>query len=715
MEWLTFICANTFGNPTETWNDLVSANPSSIFAYVGELISNKQFHMLLQESDIIQFLIDFTKTNGKNDYLMEELTKCGLKILFSVDALPLFKLLGNEIRDAWIKHFKKEYSGLVDISNELDFIKHNLFTLYNIDVAPNGYVSKILFILIPDNMFTNMMLKNKNSNYEKKELLGILHEKSIDQQYFPKLDKLLEIVNIDDPRLCLTLRAILETENNQNQLQVLRFLKNNVSLDVDEGENDCLYELIRSLPQLLVQLIFCPKQCWYDNDKSPCLSRKTNNWWGYLLPQWRCNSFCSESIHSVQCSRFAMPNETTCLWHKNNPIFFREKGKQKRMQLVRYYESNTRSTDVLPEHYNNATAALVRYPQTHRVVNPMQILAPQSSRKYATKPKGYYIPIIRYQSLYYSKTKKPEKKYCGTFLFYEPESNVYLYLGEKKTLFFASKIHAWYELYQKWKVIKPNVVLKSETNPDDLFLDHVVDNHEILLDYINKYKEKTGCCLMPAQDTWPDLLRYRYFAYFLSTLDFDVNWHNVAIPFFFPSEYAYGYNQGGVGNFDDLDQDICIMARDLGYDNLVLQHEIGSKDCVTEILHTSQDVSSTLFTIDRVVVNLNDFTTNGNIATNYPKIWFPKDNGIIYIDKSENATKIPCDNEHFQRAFYNWDYQFTKPDVGPPDICQPISEFKIEKQDTSIFEKQHFMNVSLSDKEKILKSEPQFEFEEKNV
>jgi hypothetical protein len=68
------------------------------------------------------------------------------------------------------------------------------------------------------------------------------------------------------------------------------------------------------------------------------------------------------------------------------------------------------------------------------------------------------------------------------------------------------------------------------------------------------------------------------------------------LPMFYPTDFTPFLPQGwGVGIFDDLDQPICNMARLLGFDTIVLQHEIGGHACCTKIIHTGDFQASLLY------------------------------------------------------------------------------------------------------------------------
>lgn len=82
--------------------------------------------------------------------------------------------------------------------------------------------------------------------------------------------------------------------------------------------------------------------------------------------------------------------------------------------------------------YHNKKVVMFRYKHTKRPVASMPFVTPQG-------PPGYYLPVVRYEGLYHDKPD-PAESYCGTFYYYEPESNFYIYLGN--CLVAATKYHA---------------------------------------------------------------------------------------------------------------------------------------------------------------------------------------------------------------------------------------------------------------------------------
>jgi len=97
------------------------------------------------------------------------------------------------------------------------------------------------------------------------------------------------------------------------------------------------------------------------------------------------------------------------------------------------------------------------------------------------------------------------------------------------------------------------------------------------------------------------------------------------VPVFYPTQPSTTVGAGeGVGDFDDLDQPICKMAQELHYDVLVLQHEIGTHDCVTEVIITKPE--------REILYVMEDIPTTMEHPQNiYPKIWFPQESGIVSV------------------------------------------------------------------------------------
>lgn len=760
MEWLTYlICKDSLNdsfddlqeerkNITQVWKELTFGLETISVEEILKIVfkNTSTTDLLLQEEDVCRWISSNITRKDKtilDKRMLLKFQKLGTQVYLPDAAYQIYQQIDHLIRNEWIRdikyliaQFKSEHisdENKTKIGRNISFLQYNLKKIFNISILkPENVSENVLYK--PGYLRWKLELLNKNPNIQK--VSDFLHKHISRMKHFvPDLDIALEVLE-KTGEICDLLRDVLKLQHDANHFQVLKFLVRNVLIadatvnNMEDYDNmDCLYELIRSLPPLLVQLMFFSHVYWYDAPKNVCKFRSHGpDLWSYLLPQWRCNAFCDKSIFSTQCPRFAEPGQTVCSWHRENP--------SSDFELVRYYKSNCWNVDALADHYENTKMELLRYAKTHRVINPMETLAPQRQRKYATRPKGFYLPIVRYQNLYHQnpsqeETKKQlpqklqqQKQYCGTFFFYEPESSVYLFLDTQKTAFFATKLHAWMELYKLWSVSvlgdEKTRRLPSTKFPQRKKLEDVFDDHEILQLHLHEYEK--NCKISTTEKFQKNLLRYRYFARFMKEgEDFDKNWHNLVIPLFFPTQYMYkNLQEGGVGDFDQYDQDICIMARDLGYTNLVLQHEIGGHDCVTEILHTGSNVNQFLFTMENVIMKPADFDKDYDAEgfSTFPKIWFPEDNGIVYVNSSELAKKIPCTKTVFAEAFANIDYNYDRPQIGPQEKPTKCSQPSIKFVHNPFSNQpKPFLYDSLRPFNDFhgLRPTPKYEFEEKNV
>lgn len=86
-----------------------------------------------------------------------------------------------------------------------------------------------------------------------------------------------------------------------------------------------------------------------------------------------------------------------------------------------------------------------------------------------------------------------------------------------------------------------------------------------------------------------------------------------------------------IGLHDFLDLDICVMARKLRIDCVILQREIGSMNSVSEILDTRLTTHMALTRITDPDLKLPWFPVQKE--TRYPNTWFPKEHGFV-MDES---------------------------------------------------------------------------------
>jgi hypothetical protein len=174
------------------------------------------------------------------------------------------------------------------------------------------------------------------------------------------------------------------------------------------------------------------------------------------------------------------------------------------------------------------------------------------------------IPVIRYSmtaysSGYYKESGKVGRsdKYCGTFYYWEPQSHIYLIMGQ--SIYFTNKIIALLTLAPK-NLYAGDLVLKfvvmaidhNMANPD---LDDFFDQRDAMIK------------LLSAE---PD--------------------HPITTPYF-TFDSNFNKEQKYIGNIfyaleDEIDQLLCIEARNKGYDTIIFSKMPGSRRIVTEILDT---------------------------------------------------------------------------------------------------------------------------------
>ena len=96
---------------------------------------------------------------------------------------------------------------------------------------------------------------------------------------------------------------------------------------------------------------------------------------------------------------------------------------------------------------------------------------------------------------------------------------------------------------------------------------------------------------------------------------------------FYPSVNNFPDQEIMIGQLDDLDGPICNMAQKLGYDTIIFQHEIGSRDAVTEILDVRRNAPEYENTWE-----INDVLSKPVIPTKFPKVFFPQTSYVTKVD-----------------------------------------------------------------------------------
>lgn len=617
MEWILCLCPSI--EPHLLLEDLQSTNP--------------KFSQIIKKIDrsnpmIFPFLISYINTITFSSFI---------RILLEVYLPPSC----SEFVTALISFDTTIYQHYIDEYKDLN--PKLRFNMQYVQKSQWKEDLKNKSLLIPTNMlkYLDSMKHNRDTEIFEALMYG--------KNYVPYLDRFLMGKIGDNRMICSLLKPQI---SDANLYLLLKFLKNWEPLSLNAQE--CKTVFIQTLPSHTVQILFAPSTCWYDSNLNACENCTSFNWMDYLS-QWRCVALCE---NRRQCFRFSIPNEEFCKFHQIQPI--------QKKYLKRQYQKQLKHEDVKADEYqkdpNDETIDQpMRFHLTNRPITPMTKIVKK------TKPiNGYYIPIIRYEDVYYSEDDtKINEQYCGKFFYYEPESNVYLHLG--KSGLFASKVDAFLQLsylagIRNIKAVK-TFITEYGVNPIDAndflqfsnngkYRTDILDNIKDM-DFI--YENTYGC--VDRRDTafWDNFLTYRFRTVFLSIENFNSKWHNKCIPLFYPTDKQKDLFGNGVADFDFLDQDICKLGLKLGFDTIILQHEIGNHDSVTEIIHTNA-YKDNLYEINNVKISLKQQTI-------YPKIWFPKENGLLKFENGKKKqisvrTDVFANEDFFQN--FSHDLKLTK-------------------------------------------------------
>lgn len=426
--------------------------------------------------------------------------------------------------------------------------------------------------------------------------------------------------------------------------QTLYFVKDWTPASDDAQQ--CKNRFLQALHPIVFQVFFASETCWYDHPDEPCESCVTN---AYLFPiqnQYRCTAICEHAVRKIphtnvyssqtQCLRFAQPDSIFCKQHMNSPT-----KKSFKRQCKDNCPSSDKKKSYKEDPYEELSSNILRYPTTHRPVTDMPHLVQGNigSGTFGPFPEGYYLPVSRLDNLYYSgKHPEEDKLYCGKFFFYERDSSVYLYLG--KSLFVATKVEAYMKLQYLSRSGKQSFRSQNKkafqkafdfTKAPDVNDSKFFANNQYDASVLDDFPSKTistllhSCMADEFFEEYDNWLHFHFQTPFLTLEDsFDCE-YDFCLPVFYPTmEPDPPISYSLVGTFDYLDQPICYLAKSLGFDTIVFQHEIGGHDCVTEIMHTG-DFRKNLF----YITNVPSFVREQVVL---PKIWFPKDDGILHIN-----------------------------------------------------------------------------------
>lgn len=207
----------------------------------------------------------------------------------------------------------------------------------------------------------------------------------------------------------------------------------------------------------------------------------------------------------------------------------------------------------------------------------------------SSSDRGYWLPVIRYPSLYHSAVEASKSKvpYCGTFYFFEPHSPYYLFLGRKFGIF-GSKLHAlWYLLReagktsgQAEKLYQQFADLDKQYRGDLFGADGLFRDVAALLDHnwkVNWARYTTDNDQVPSADK--NFILTQFYNRILQK-DSDpipsvFHRPKQRVSILYPSEPSENWIDWKIGIHDYLDQPICYYARALGYDTVLFQREKG--------------------------------------------------------------------------------------------------------------------------------------------
>ncbi len=384
-----------------------------------------------------------------------------------------------------------------------------------------------------------------------------------------------------------------------------------IQLAIANGPTPACKAFLEAVSQDLLIFAAVPEEMWSDHPSDPCDVKHAFPW--FVTHQ--CLAICDYRANR-QCPRMAMKDSTFCAWHG-------------RAQVTMHIRPMKRSaSDIRPDQYSNRSLNLETYSGTKRFVSGMTFASQPH-----TRPKvGFYLPVLRYEGLYHAY----DPRYCGKFYFYEPESHLHLYLGNSRC--FGSKVHAFVALsMERWPKGPPRHEVWGDVKVHEMrsmgfntFLTHDLEPlFDIIIRSPHVHEAQITECDTYTKGSnpdntkfWDDFILSRYWSVYLS--ESDVPKTVEGLPVMFPTD-----NPGNwavtIGEFDTLDQPICDLAQKLNIDTVIFQHEIGSHDCVSEILDTRADYKDHLYDLGKIV----EMAPQG--PRKYPKIWFPRDDHLVYV------------------------------------------------------------------------------------
>lgn len=454
-----------------------------------------------------------------------------------------------------------------------------------------------------------------------------------------------------------------------------------------------LLRIIRFLHanDLVHQFLFeTQDQCYHENMSACdlCTQDKIiNN--RFYLPQYQCHAICSKQ----RCSRTSVPGFDFCRLHAVRESL----ADRSRSEAVRNHtfiktelsDVNSKKATIDEYDLNSEDGPVDKFVHRHkgskRPINNLGDIKGTND----TIPPGTYLPVYRIEQLYHKPDTVPSQEisngivisnlngsYCGKFFFYERTSQHVLRLGKYHV--FATKVDAFVKLLRLAGdkclldkldlnaiigVVPANdITSKKRSDIQKLIEEVYISNSRNLISSLPLNTTDAQMCLFRVLTSFYPLFAVNkngrpirrsmfrdtnIFDYFHSVilerndaLDTQVN-QNLHI--FYPTILS-GINSHAVqiGQLDDLDQPICKMGRFLGLDTIILQHEIGSKSCVSELLWCGHQNSITV-TLPRDIRSPSKKRKHIDHTDIFNKVWFPFSDNTFHVDEEKNFKAIELD------------------------------------------------------------------------
>lgn len=385
-------------------------------------------------------------------------------------------------------------------------------------------------------------------------------------------------------------------------------------------------------------------------DCSKCSSKSVSNNMFYMS-QYQCSATCK--ITGNRCGRVSIPDASFCNQHL----------------IIETLAKHTRSTAIYNQKFVKHESPYQQQPlatkRDYREPEDENVFRHRGSKRPITKltpdtrsniiASGYYMPVYRIDSLYHD--KHPHEEFCGKFFFYERASTTLMHLGNFKV--YASKVDAYMRLLQETSLKLENRDInevigidKDILNDSDkmiklrvLLLDDYLAHSREILSALHVEAAKLYICdvigsFYPLFEQYERVRAFQntdVFSYFHHIIehrnDISTSHSDGTLHYLFPT-VACGVEQIQIGQLDYLDQPICRMGKFVGLDTIILQHEVGSHDCVTELLSCRPNAYESLVTAPRDIQysrsKSHKILSEDDI---FNKIWFPRSDYILFVDE----------------------------------------------------------------------------------